>query len=365
MPDWPTTSPVASRTQHTNSPKYGTWPRATSRPHFSLRIVSCASAENRDVVALLKPVEQQNADNLAIAYLLGMALIPDGQVEEGQKRVDRILRQGDSAEARLLMGSQMFAAGDFPSAVKQLAGAIELNSSLPGLQGLYGQALLNTGDPDAAADAFRKELASDPNHFEANLYLAQILLARLKWSEADPLVRRAFQLRPDSLEANLGMTDLDVKRRAQAMRFALRCAASPLCYCDGSSVLLKMVRLVNSGTEATMSAIRVARGFTGRDLIVKFEGCYHGHVDSLLVKAGSGVATLGLPDSPGVPKSFSDTTLALPFNSPDAFDERSARMETASLQPLSSRLSGTWAAFRRRRAFSKSCVTSPRCTERC
>jgi len=84
---------------------------------------------------------------------------------------------------------------------------------------------------------------------------------------------------------------------------------------------IEMVRLVNSGTEATMSAIRVARGFTGRDLIVKFEGCYHGHVDSLLVKAGSGVATLGLPDSPGVPKSFSDTTIALPFNAPDALEE--------------------------------------------
>src|SRR6476661_11079075 len=83
---------------------------------------------------------------------------------------------------------------------------------------------------------------------------------------------------------------------------------------------IEMVRLVNSGTEATMSALRVARGFTGRDLIVKFEGCYHGHVDSLLVKAGSGVATLGLPDSPGVPKSFTDTTIAIPFNSIDAVE---------------------------------------------
>jgi len=63
---------------------------------------------------------------------------------------------------------------------------------------------------------------------------------------------------------------------------------------------MEMIRLVNSGTEATMSALRVARGFTGRDITIKFEGCYHGHVDSLLVKAGSGVATLGLPDSPGV-----------------------------------------------------------------
>jgi len=84
---------------------------------------------------------------------------------------------------------------------------------------------------------------------------------------------------------------------------------------------IEMVRLVNSGTEATMSAIRVARGFTGRDLIVKFEGCYHGHVDSLLVKAGSGLATLGIADTQGVPKAFCDTTLALPFNSVEALEE--------------------------------------------
>jgi glutamate-1-semialdehyde 2,1-aminomutase len=77
---------------------------------------------------------------------------------------------------------------------------------------------------------------------------------------------------------------------------------------------VEMVRLVNSGTEACMSAIRLARGFTGREITVKFEGCYHGHVDSLLVKAGSGIATLSLPDTAGVPRSFSETTIALPFN---------------------------------------------------
>jgi glutamate-1-semialdehyde 2,1-aminomutase len=82
-----------------------------------------------------------------------------------------------------------------------------------------------------------------------------------------------------------------------------------------------MVRLVNSGTEATMSAIRLARGFTGRDLTVKFEGCYHGHVDSLLVKAGSGLATLGIADTQGVPKAFADTTIALPYNSLEALEE--------------------------------------------
>ena len=78
---------------------------------------------------------------------------------------------------------------------------------------------------------------------------------------------------------------------------------------------MEMIRLVNSGTEATMSALRVARGFTGRDLTVKFEGCYHGHVDSLLVKAGSGMATLGIADTAGVPESFARTTMALPYNS--------------------------------------------------
>jgi len=84
---------------------------------------------------------------------------------------------------------------------------------------------------------------------------------------------------------------------------------------------IEMVRLVNSGTEATMSAIRVARGFTGRDLVIKFEGCYHGHVDSLLVKAGSGLATLGIADTQGVPKGFADTTIALPYNSVEALEE--------------------------------------------
>lgn len=77
---------------------------------------------------------------------------------------------------------------------------------------------------------------------------------------------------------------------------------------------VEMVRMVNSGTEATMSALRLARGYTGRNLILKFEGCYHGHGDSLLIKAGSGVATLGLPDSPGVPEGIAKNTITVPYN---------------------------------------------------
>ena len=101
---------------------------------------------------------------------------------------------------------------------------------------------------------------------------------------------------------------------------------------------MEMLRLVNSGTEATMSALRVARGFTGRDLTIKFEGCYHGHVDSLLVKAGSGMATLGIADTQGVPKGFTDTTLALPYNSVEAleqaFRERGELIAAVILEPV-------------------------------
>ena len=99
------------------------------------------------------------------------------------------------------------------------------------------------------------------------------------------------------------------------------------------------LRLTSSGTEACMSAIRVARGFTQRDAILKFEGCYHGHADYLLVKAGSGVATFGLPDSPGVPADFARHTLTLPYNNVEAleklFADKGSELACAILEPIS------------------------------
>ena len=83
---------------------------------------------------------------------------------------------------------------------------------------------------------------------------------------------------------------------------------------------IEMVRMVNSGTEATMSAIRLARGFTGRNMIIKFDGCYHGHTDSCLITAGSGLATFGIPGSPGVPDELAKLTISLPFNSLEAVE---------------------------------------------
>ena len=101
---------------------------------------------------------------------------------------------------------------------------------------------------------------------------------------------------------------------------------------------IEMLRFVNSGTEATMSALRLARGATGRERFVKFEGCYHGHGDSFLVKAGSGALTLGVPDSPGVPKPLADLTITLPYNDIDAaralFDEMGKTIACVIVEPV-------------------------------
>ena len=99
-----------------------------------------------------------------------------------------------------------------------------------------------------------------------------------------------------------------------------------------------VVRMVNSGTEATMSAIRLARGATGRDIVIKFDGCYHGHADTLLVAAGSGVATLGIPGSPGVPETVAQHTVSLPFNDKDTFekvmDEKGDKIACVIVEPV-------------------------------
>ncbi|GHU99995.1 glutamate-1-semialdehyde 2,1-aminomutase [Bacteroidia bacterium] len=143
----------------------------------------------------------------------------------------------------------------------------------------------------------------------------------------------------------LGHGERHVRR---AVRRAVRAGTSYGIPCEGETHLarainghfpsMERVRLVNSGTEAVMSAIRLARGFTGRDLVVKFAGCYHGHVDHMLVAAGSGVATLPMASSKGVPEDFVRHTACLPFNDPDAvrrfFEQRGEQVAAVIVEPV-------------------------------
>ncbi len=159
------------------------------------------------VIELLRPVEAADPNDLGVAYMLGTALLREHRIEQGQVLLDRILRNGDSAEARFLLGTRMLEAGDAPAAVKQLASAIQSNARLPELQAFYGEALLETGDPESAMRAFRNELNTNANDSRANLGLSQILIARRQFLDAEPLVERAIRARPDSVEAKLSLAE--------------------------------------------------------------------------------------------------------------------------------------------------------------
>jgi tetratricopeptide (TPR) repeat protein len=183
--------------------------------------------DNAKVIELLQPLEAQNPNDLAVAYMLGTALIRENRVAEGQRLVNVILRNGDSAEARFLLGSQMFSAGDYPRAVKQFESAIDLNPNVPELQAYYGRSLLLTGDADGASVAFRKELINDPNNFAANLGLAQIFTERKQLAQARPYVERAVLLRPESAEALMAKGEYEIAESDwRQARKALEKAAS-------------------------------------------------------------------------------------------------------------------------------------------
>ena len=163
------------------------------------------AGENGQIIELLRPLEKETPDDPAIAYLLGTALIRQQRISEGQVVLDRILKNGETAEARFLLGMQMYESGDYPASVKQFASASDVNPKLPELQSYYGAALLTTGDADGAAAAFQRELEANPNNYLANLELGQILAARKKYDEALPLLKQALFMRPQSGEAELAL----------------------------------------------------------------------------------------------------------------------------------------------------------------
>jgi tetratricopeptide (TPR) repeat protein len=172
---------------------------------FTLLLADCnlQLGENDRVIKLLTPLEHDNPADLATAYMLGTALIRKQRITEGEFLLDRILRNGESAEAQFLVGTRSYELHDYPAAVRELARAVQLNPKLPQLQSFYGLALLNSGDPEAAAAAFRQELTEDPNDFSSNLALGQILTVSGEFAKAMPFLDRALLLRPQSTDAML------------------------------------------------------------------------------------------------------------------------------------------------------------------
>jgi tetratricopeptide (TPR) repeat protein len=190
----------------------------------TLLLADCwlAMGENKKVVELLTQLSDQRPDDLAIAYMLGTALVRDEQIARGQVIIDRILRNGDSAEARLLLGTTKLTAQDYPAALVDLSKAVELNPSLPDGYSFYGQALLATGDSPGAAEAFRKELASNPHDFTANMQLAILLKEDEKIDEALACLHRALQVRPADLGARYQLATIDLRgAKVEAARRAL------------------------------------------------------------------------------------------------------------------------------------------------
>jgi tetratricopeptide (TPR) repeat protein len=152
--------------------------------------------EYKKVIERLSPLADAEPSNRTVAYLLGSALIGDGQLEKGQAVIDRLFRHEDSAEAHLLMASILLLADQAQGALKEAQRAIELNPKLPGLQAWHGRVLMRLGDTEKAKAAFRTELAANPNDFESNLYLGMLLRHDKETDEALSHLKRAIQLRP-------------------------------------------------------------------------------------------------------------------------------------------------------------------------
>ncbi|MFN7997364.1 MAG: tetratricopeptide repeat protein [Bryobacteraceae bacterium] len=170
-------------------------------PQVSLLLADCwlRQGEYAKVVDLLTPLE--NDTDLAVTYLLGTALLRNKQVDKGQKMIDRILRNGDSAEARLLLGTAKLEALDYPAAIADLQKAVELDPQLPDGYSYLGLAQMLSGNMPAARASFEKELERNPNDYESNLRLAVLLKQDGDYGRARELLTRALRVRPGDLRA--------------------------------------------------------------------------------------------------------------------------------------------------------------------
>ena len=178
--------------------------------------------QNAKVIQLLEPAAAAAPDDLGIAYLLGSALAREKRIEEGQKYLDKILRNGDSAEARLLIGTAKIAAADFAGALAEFQKAAAINPALPMLNAYLGQSLMATGDTAGASTAFLAELEKNPNDFQSNLNLAVIRKQDQQYEDAARYLGRALRVRPGDLSVRYQQaTILMAQSKADAARLEL------------------------------------------------------------------------------------------------------------------------------------------------
>jgi tetratricopeptide (TPR) repeat protein len=170
------------------------------------------SGRFQDVVDLLAPWEPELADDRAFAYLLGSAFIETSRPEHAQRVIDRVFKDGETAESHLLMATAHMRAGDNPAALAELQKAAALNPKLPLVHSLMGRALLRTGDQAGALVAFTRELQVNPNDFQANLELADLKKREQQFDAAEPYLRRALRMRPLDPGARFAMAGLHVSR---------------------------------------------------------------------------------------------------------------------------------------------------------
>ena len=166
--------------------------------------------QNKNTIHILQPVAKDRPDDLAVAYMLGTALIRDNQVAQGEILVDRILRNGESAEAHLMLGSAKMNVSDFAGARDEFAKAVALNPGLPEVHLLYAQALRATGDPDEAGKEFKAELQVNPYNYDANLQVGVLLRQGQSYDEARPYFLRALRTRPGDIATRYQLAAADM-----------------------------------------------------------------------------------------------------------------------------------------------------------
>jgi tetratricopeptide (TPR) repeat protein len=169
-----------------------------------------------EAIALLAPLEASGTDDPMLSYLLGMAYLSTRQTEKGQLLIDRILRHGDSAEAQVMMGVAKRGAGDLKGAAEDLKRAVDLNPDLPGVRGMYAQALLEAGNPDLARGQFEAELKRNPLDFDANLYMGLLLKNEQDYDGALRHFTRALGVRPGDLRTRNQIASVALARRDTA-----------------------------------------------------------------------------------------------------------------------------------------------------